>query len=496
MEGLAQQVATLAAFVSTPIARAVHAGELPTLSAHAERIPAAVLFADISGFTALTEALAINNPNGSEQLTALLNLYFTHMIVLLESYGGQVVKFSGDAISAIFVPEEHASDSARGQQTYVPEPSLTTATVRAAFAAISMQRAMDDFQQQATSMGSARLGLKVGVGSGTVLTAHVGGVFGRWEYLIAGDAIRQAVQAQEQARRGMVVLSPQAAARVGSPDAQGQVSVVWSIEAALTIGDDHPLLSYPQPYRVLQHPLDWSWLSPEALQRAHATLRAYVPAAIASRLQSSQYEWVAELRRLTIMFVGVGGIDYLREHVLDQLQPFIQSVQEIVYRYEGSLNKVMVDDKGTVLLILFGAPPLAHEDDALRALACAHDLQASFDQQPGKSERLAIGITNATVFAGPVGSTTRGEYTVMGDAVNLAARLMQQAGAGGTLCDTAVYKEGHRHWGLEELPPLLLKGKAHPVQVYHFRACACVPPTKMPHRWWAVRRKSSACCKP
>ncbi len=462
MQALAKQVTTLAAFAPTPVARAVCAGNLQSLSVHAERVAAAVLFADISGFTALTEALAIGNANGSEELTVLLNLYFTHMIVLLESYGGQVVKFSGDAITAVFMGQDGYTEAASAHLPSAPEPSLTTATVRATFAAIAMQRAMTDFQQQPTSIGAARLGLKVGVGAGEVLAAHVGGVFDRWEYVIAGDAMSQAVYAQEQSRRGMVVLSAQAAALVGSPDADGQVSLVWSQDNEVSIGDEHPLLAFPQPYRVLAAPPNWESLPYDDLERARSVLRAYVPAAMTSRLKAGQYDWFAELRRMTVLFMGVGGIDYSHHDALDHLQSFIQTVQETLYSYEGSLNKVVVDDKGTVLVILFGAPPLAHEDDALRALAFAQKMQAAYGQpggghngasgesQPGlPALRLAIGITNATVFAGPVGSLTRREYTVMGAAVNLAARLMQKAGAGGTLCDRATYDEGRRHWRME-----------------------------------------------
>src|SRR5690349_10073545 len=69
---------------------------------YAERIPAAALFADISGFTALTERLAQQGPAGAEKLTAILNAYFGELIELITAHGGEIVKFAGDALLALW----------------------------------------------------------------------------------------------------------------------------------------------------------------------------------------------------------------------------------------------------------------------------------------------------------------------------------------------------------------------------------------------------------
>src|SRR4051794_12805621 len=71
-------------------------------SPFAERIPAATLFADISGFTALTERLAQQGPAGAEKLTAILNAYFGELIELITAHGGEIVKFAGDALLALW----------------------------------------------------------------------------------------------------------------------------------------------------------------------------------------------------------------------------------------------------------------------------------------------------------------------------------------------------------------------------------------------------------
>lgn len=102
-------------------------------------------------------------------------------------------------------------------------------------------------------------------------------------------------------------------------------------------------------------------------------------------------------------------------------------VQKAVYHYEGSVNKFLMDDKGSTLIACFGLSPVSHTDDALRAvLAALYICERLFDL----SFPASVGITVGDVFCGVVGSTTRREYTVLGDSVNLAARLMQKVGGG------------------------------------------------------------------
>jgi len=99
----------------------------------------------------------------------------------------------------------------------------------------------------------------------------------------------------------------------------------------------------------------------------------------------------------------------------------MMAMQAVIYAEEGSLNKFLVDDKGLVFLMVFGLPPFVHIDDPVRACrACLEMTQVLM--QMGLVGR--IGITTGRVYCGVVGSDKRREYTVMGDTVNLSARLM------------------------------------------------------------------------
>jgi class 3 adenylate cyclase len=411
-------LSTMASYVPPSVVRRVLAETQCPREPYAERFPAATLFADVSGFTPLTAALGRKGAEGPEELTRLLNTYFGHVITLIEAEGGEVVKFGGDAVTVLFPAEG--------------EP-LSYAVRRALQAAEAMQAAMAEFAALPTSVGPISLGMKVGIGAGEVLAMQVGGYDENWEFVIAGDPLHQVAAAEKQAERGKIVLSPEAAAA---------------------------LCPEPLPARPLGRPAWAAIADPTAVARV---LRCFVLKPVLAWLDQGLYEWLAVLRPMSVMFVGVYGMDYGRPDVLEPFHNFVRMVQETIADYGGVLSRLSVGDKGTVLLILFGAPPFSHEDDPLRAVRAALDLQ---DQAGDHAVQLAIGITTGHLFAGPVGGETRREYTVMGDAANMAARLMGKAGAGGILCDSDTYQQAQGQVSFEGLLPMRIKGKVGPMWVY------------------------------
>jgi len=115
------------------------------------------------------------------------------------------------------------------------------------------------------------------------------------------------------------------------------------------------------------------------------------------------------------MFVNVEDIDYAAHDALDQLQRAVSDVQTAVYRYGGSLNQILLDDKGTVVTIGWGLALHAHGDNEVRAVRAALDVQRSLKEAGLGS---SFGIATGEVFTGLRGNDRRCEYAMIGDTVN------------------------------------------------------------------------------
>jgi hypothetical protein len=292
---------------------------------------------------------------------------------------------------------------------------------------------------------------------------HIGGVFGRWELLITGEALRQASLAEAQARPGDVAIAAEAWPLVaGGCTAQPMPSGAMRLDA---------LLDY-LPMRELEAP---------ALEASMAdALRSYLPKAILARMDAGQTAWIAEQRRVTVLFINLP--DLRSDTPLRQAQALMRTIQSMLYRFEGSISRLGIDNKGPTLVAALGLPPLAHEDDPERGLQAALAIQAALDEMGFAS---AIGVTTGQALCGAVGGNARREYTMMGSIVNRSARLMQAAAAsaardGGAalLCDTATYQAARARLRFEALAPLSLKGVLEPVPV--FRPLVATAPVSQP----------------
>jgi len=428
-------VQAFSSYVPHTVKKQIVADPTPLSAASVEPFPAAVLFSDISGFTALAEKLANQGPSGAEELTHYLNGYFSQLLEIIGQHGGDVVKFAGDAMLALWPAGNDAGDLARMTQ-------------------IAAQCGLELQCQHRTYVVSDEIQLanRISIGAGEVSLSYLGGISGRWESLLVGDPLKQVALGSRHVDPGNVVLSLQAWERV-KEHAQGSPLPESDGITLAAISDPLPL----EPLPSIDLPTD-----------AETALRSFIPGAILGRLSAGQTAWLAELRRVTILFIHLPNLSEALVERLEQNQQVIGALQTLVERFEGSINKLSVDDKGASLLVAFGLPPLAHEDDPVRGVEAAIAIQAKLEEL---GEEAGIGITTARVFCGSVGSETRREYTMIGEGVNLAARLMQVTShrdlmppGGAILCDEETRKAATREF--TALPPIKIRGIAEPVIAY------------------------------
>ena len=411
---MAAEAEALASFLPQRLVRRLAEAPEGAGQPHADRMTGALLLADISGFTAITERLAERGPGGAEELRLLLDGAFQPLLELIAGTGGDVLKFAGDALLACW-PAPPGDPGQRG---------LAAAAAEAAGCAHAMQAALGRY----AAAERLPLALRIGVGAGEVVVLDVGGERERRELLVAGAAVPQTTDAAGQAMPGQVRLS-EAAMRLLARDLDGQAR-------------HRAPRAAPVP-------------------TASAALAApYLPRAMLTSMVAGHEEWLAELRQITVVFANLPDLDYRAG--LDEAQEVMAALQGALYRYEGSINKLSVDEKGTTLVAALGLPPLAHEDDPARGVQAA---VAMCQALAASGRRVAAGVTTGRAFCGTVGSRWRREYTMLGGVVNLAARLMQEAGEG-VLCDAATAQAARAAMAFEALPPVRVKGRADPVPVY------------------------------
>jgi class 3 adenylate cyclase len=176
-----------------------------------------------------------------------------------------------------------------------------------------------------------------------------------------------------------------------------------------------------------------------------------------------------ERRAVTIMFADISGFTAMSERmdpeqVRNLMNRCFDHLVPIVEKYEGTVDKFIGDE----IMALFGAP-IAHEDDPARALRVGLEMQTAlrqFNAQHGTDLGMHAGINTGLVIAGGIGSQGRRDYSVMGDAVNLAARLEDASERGEIFVGPDTYRLAAPLFNFETLPPIRLKGKAEPVRIY------------------------------
>lgn len=422
----ADLLSDLAAYLPQPLVRLLRLDPYREWAGYAQRQPAAVLFADLVGFTPMTEALTAKGREGAEELTRILDRVFTALISICEDHGGVVGKFVGDALTVYWAAEQ--------------EVDLPVAIQSALTCGLTLQSQMGAFAEVPTAAGSFLLAMRVGVAAGSVELRVAGDPAVGLEALLLGWPLLAASQAQAAAAPGEVVAHPSAAAQaIGHP--QDGMLVVES-----PVG---------RPPRRPLRPLTWDSVTDP--DRVAALIARFLPPALAERILLGQGAFVADLRRATSVFAGLHGTRIDVENALT-------AAQRVISAAGGRVNRVSLGNEGTMIHLLFGAPT-ANEDDAARAVWAARLLWAELTGQYNVNE-VQIGVATGGVYAGPVGGPTRREYTVMGDAVNLSARLMQVAGPGQVVCDTPTVEEASGSFVWERLPPIMVRGKSGQIQTW------------------------------
>jgi class 3 adenylate cyclase/tetratricopeptide (TPR) repeat protein len=475
------------AFVHLASARSVIATYLPRLlssqllherleSPWLRWVEGSLLFADLSGSTALAERLSRLGREGTEMVTAFLNQIFTTLIQVIQDYGGDLVSFGGDALLVFFGDDRHPRTAAR--------------------AALALQDVMRDYVQEVPGVGSFPMHLHVGIESGRVAFVSAGGG-DELHYSVLGATVNRVALAEGRALPNETVVGPQAWAALTDFATGEQVADgFYRISAMRAPARPHlPLADEPAISGAPEETI------PQLLDYLDRTSR-YIPAALLRRIlaepQLPQIE--ADLRPVTVLFAQVVGLDKLAETLppttaAQAIQAYVGTMHAAIEQFGGVVNKLDVADEGIRLVAIFGAPA-AYEDHAERAARAALEMklriadcrlqiadyldQSTIYNLQSEIIKQRIGLNLGTAFAGNVGSAVRKEYTVMGDAVNVAARVMSKAEWGQVWCSEATMQAIASRMDCDDRGSLVLKGKALPLQLFQLIGERELPTARAP----------------
>ena len=384
----------------------------------AQTIDGSLVFADISGFTRLSEALARRGKVGAELMRDALNNVFTALLDDAYDYGAGLIKWGGDAILLLFDGADHEA--------------------RACRAAWEMQRTLERVGRLRAPGGTVALRMSVGITSGLVQFFLVGSV--HRELLVGGPPATGAVTMEGIADAGEIALSPHLAARL-DPGCSGAPK------------GDAILLARPPDARRER--------APDVGDVSAIEIADCIPVAARAHVLLNRSE--PEHRTITAAFIDLLGTDELLaalgpEALAVDLDERMRTIQEAALKYEVPFYETDVG-KGSMKALLTAGAPSGTGHDEERLLRALREVI----ETPGRIP-IRVGVNTGKVFAGDFGPPYRRAYRVFGDAVNTAARVMSRAEPGQVLATEIVFQRSGTLFETTPIEPFAAKGKSLPIR--------------------------------
>jgi class 3 adenylate cyclase/tetratricopeptide (TPR) repeat protein len=385
---------------------------------HYHAVDGTLAFVDISGFTTLTERLARKGKVGAERMNDVLDSCFAELLAVAYDDGAGLVKWGGDAVLLLFDGEDHAT--------------------RACRAAAEMQRTIRRIGKVRTPDASVNLRMSVGIHSGTFDFFLVGDV--HRELLIAGPAATRTVHMESTAQAGEVVISPETASGIPARHA-GEPKGPGFLLRGTPDG--------PTSGRTPATPADG------------LDLDRCLPLEIRNHILGPIEP---EHRQVAVAFVEFRGVDASLEKrgaaaTTQTLATLVGVVEEECARQRVAFFESDIAENGGKIMLVAGAPR-THGQDEERILTTARRI---VDRTGQLELAVRIGVNTGRVFAGEFGPPFRHTYSIKGDAVNVAARLMGKAFAGHILATEAVVSRARTPFAATRQDPLTVKGKSQPI---------------------------------
>lgn len=405
-----------------------------------EPLKGTIVFADVAGFTPMSASIAKKGQIGNEELVGILTGYYSALISEVRKYSGSVYQFAGDSVLIAFeqLPGEHEKEN----------------ILRTVKCVTKIQKNIKVFQEVKILEETYNILAKIGVAYGDYEQLILGNKNHFFRSVISGPAVESAVIAQTLAKGGDAVICNRIAGSLEQDLSQSindsfsylsseiepafELSLQEEQEPDLTLEQFHRIERFVDPIlrqKVIQ--------VIDGFQYDHREVTSVLIRVDANRDENQRSELIQE-------------INLIYNHILNEARIF-----------GGFVIQVDFTDKGNVFFVLFNAP-VAVENKEVSATKMAFRLLQMIKEATSRSLifRTEIGITTGLAFCGDLGAPFRKGYTVIGEDVNLATRLMHISNDWDIHVDGLTGERIKNDFLLEQLEDQTLKGFDQPVRVF------------------------------
>ncbi|MGE3062070.1 MAG: tetratricopeptide repeat protein [bacterium] len=366
------------------------------------------LFVDIKGFTHMTETLMKENDKGSEILSEIINEIFHSLISPIHKYNGFIATFAGDAFTAIF-PDDTGINSAG--------------------ASIDIVREIEKNRIKKTVLGDFEIAVRIGVSAGVIEWAIVGDD-SNLSYYFKGQTIDDAAEAEAESLPNEINLHESVLKNLPADFFQEKENKYFLLKSS-----------------KIKKPS----LKTEIIENDHLTGKFF-------NIKLMPEKFTGEFRDASSLFVSFRNYD-----AFEKINSLMKMIINYTREYKGYFNMIDFGDKGAKVVILFGAP-VSFEKNLERSIECAKAI-VSLDEK-----NIRAALTYGRVYAGYIGSRERCTYTILGDKVNMSARIMSSSPYGALWTEKHVAEEMKWKYVFSEIGEILFKGKSRKEMVYEIKS--------------------------
>ncbi len=376
------------------------------------------LFLDISGFTKITESLMEKSKEGAEIISIILDDIFSPIVDSINSNGGFVANFIGDAINAIF-PD------------YNP---------------ISVTRCLQEIllvfkTEEKTRYGVFKLSARIGFAKGSINWGIVGTNTHKLFYF-NGEAIDKSIDNEKNAKKLKILTDPLTAEEFKD-------FITFKM-----INSKKDKVFYEVENFDIKNENNYSNTKKDQAE-SYFISQNFLKLFFSNELIHTNVK--GEFRPIVSIFISINS-----KNEYEEINEIVSIIAEAIDKFEGYFNKIDFTDKGFTAIIFFGFP-VSFEDNITRAIKFIANIKDRL------KDKIKVGITTGIAYSGLLGNSTRCEYTCLGDIVNLSSRIMVRAKINQILVTKDIANKIKDEFNITSLGFKKFKGKKEKVEIFEIK---------------------------